>query len=191
MDDAELLLRQEQLQREADEVALDLALDRLLAEVGIPVRVGSSALGLMVWRDLDITVVVPRLSVEQVGALGQRLATHPRVRELTLRNDTGSWNTDPAYPDGLYLGLRYRTLAGSMWKVDIWFVDEPDLQPDLEHVRTLPPRLTDAARLSILRIKDAWAGRPDYRSFDVYTAVLDSGVQTAEEFEAWRAGGVR
>jgi hypothetical protein len=191
MNDAELLQRQEELQREADEVVLDLALDRLLAELGTPVRVGSSALGLMVWRDLDVTVVVPQLSVERVGALGLRLASHPRVGELTLRNDTGSWNTDPAYPDGLYLGLRYRTLAGAGWKIDIWFVDEPDQQPDLEHVRTLPPRLTDAARLAILRIKEVWAGRPDYRSFDIYTAVLDSGVQTADEFESWRVGRVR
>lgn len=191
MDDAELLQRQEALQREADEVVLDLALDRLLADVGTPVRVGSSALGLMVWRDLDITVVVPALSVEQVGALGLRLVSHPRVGELTLRNDTGGWNTDPGYPDGLYLGLRYRTTAGQVWKVDLWFVDEPDLQPDLDHVRTLPPRLTEPARLAILRIKEAWAGRPGYRSYDVYRAVLDSGVQTADEFEAWRGGGVR
>ena len=66
--------------------------------------------------------------------------------------------------------------AGAVWKIDVWFVDEPDLQPDLEHVRALPPRLTDAARLAILRIKEVWAGRPGYRSYDVYTAVLDSGV---------------
>jgi hypothetical protein len=186
VDDSDLLARQSALQREADEVVADLDLDRLLAEAGEPVRVGSSALGLMTWRDLDLTVVCPALSVGQVAGLGARLAVHPRVREASFRNDTGSWNVDPAYPDGLYLGLRYATLTGEAWKVDVWFVDEPDLQPDLEHVRTLPPRLTGATRLAILRIKEVWAAREGYRSVDVYTAVLDAGVQTAEEFEAWR-----
>jgi hypothetical protein len=191
MDDAQLLLRQDALQLEADQVALDLGLDLLLAEAGEPVRVGSSALGLMSWRDLDVTVVCPSLCVAQVAGLAARLAAHPRVRETSIRNDTGAWNVDPAYPDGLYVGLGYRTAAGADWKIDVWFVDEPDLQPDLEHVRTLPPRLTEPTRLAILRVKDAWAGRPGYRSLDVYTAVLDGGVQTAEEFAAWRDRGVR
>ncbi|MDX6205545.1 MAG: hypothetical protein QOF39_1602 [Frankiales bacterium] len=187
MDDAALLLRQQALQREADEVVLDLGLDPLLGELGKPVRVGSSALGLMSWRDLDVTVVCPSLSTGRVLAVVPRLAAHPRVRELTFRNDTGVWNTDPAYPDGLYLGLGYRTAAGAAWNVDLWFVDEPDRQPDLDHLRVLPPRLTDAARLTILAIKQAWAHQAGYRSIDVYTAVLDDGVQTPEDFETWRA----
>ena len=44
----------------------------------------------MVWRDLDITVVVPRLSVEQVGALGLWLATPSPGAASDARNDTGS-----------------------------------------------------------------------------------------------------
>lgn len=186
MDDTQLLARQSALQREADEVAADLDLGRLLTEAGEPVRVGSSALGLMTWRDLDLTVVCPSLSVEQVAGLAARLAAHPRVREVVFRNDTGSWNVDPAYPDGLYVGLRYATAAAEVWKVDVWFVDEPDRQPDLEHVQTLRPRLTDATRAAILAIKDVWATREGYRSLDVYTAVLDAGVQTADEFDVWR-----
>ncbi|HLH47385.1 MAG TPA: hypothetical protein VKV25_09510, partial [Acidimicrobiales bacterium] len=46
-------------------------------------------------------------------------------------------------------------------------------------------------RLAILRIKHAWAGRPEYgqsvRSFDVYSAVLDAGVRDPAGFDAWLA----
>jgi len=39
---------------------------------------------------------------------------------------------------------------------------------------------------AILRIKEAWADRPEYgsivRSFDIYSAVLDSGVRTPDGF---------
>jgi hypothetical protein len=190
--DDDLLEQQQRLQREADAVHADLRLDELLGGLGDPIRVGSSALGLMVWPDLDVTVACPTLDLAAVASVGAELVTHPRVRQLTTLNDTGKWNADPTYPDGLYLGLKYRSEAGVEWKVDIWLVDEPERQPDLEHLRTLPPKLTDEARLRILEIKDAWADRPEYgrtvRSVDIYTAVLEDDVMTLEQFEAWLAG---
>ena len=192
----ELLQRQDELQSEADEVSADLALEEALARFGEPVRVGSAALGLMIHRDLDVTVVCPRLdaaTLEAVAQLGARLAVLPNIRQVQFRDDTGRWNTDPAYPDGVYLGLRYRTQHGLEWNLDIWFVDEPDRQPDLDHVRTLPARLTSETRVAILGIKEAMAGSERVtrvRGYDVYRAVLDDGVRTPEEFEKWaRARG--
>lgn len=96
-----------------------------------------------------------------ITSLGARLASHARIRQIQFRNDTGDWNNDPAYPDGLYLGLGYRSLEGQAWNVDIWFVDEPDRQPDLQHLRDLPTRLDPEVRSAILVIKEAWAGRPE------------------------------
>jgi hypothetical protein len=175
----ELLRRQDQLQAEAATVQQDLGLDQRLSTLGAVVPVGSAALGLMVWRDLDLTVVCRRLDAEAVAGAGALLAGHPRVREVRLLDDTGDWNTDPTYPDGLYLGLRCRGPVGEMWKVDIWLVDDPDRQPDLAHARDLPKRLTTETRVAILGVKEAWVGRPEYRrevrSWDIYTAVLDHG----------------
>jgi hypothetical protein len=113
------------LQAEAEDVARDLGLRALLESTGEPVLVGSAALGLMVWRDLDFTVVCDGLDVDAVAAVGSRLAMHPRIRQVVFRNDTGAWNADPGYPDGLYLGLSSRSPAGHDWRSDIWFVDEP------------------------------------------------------------------
>jgi hypothetical protein len=187
----EMLQRQDALQSEATAVCGDLGLDELLSAVGQPVRVGSSALGLMVARDVDITVICPALgpaTAEAVAGIGARLAVHQRVRQVRFRDDTGHWNTDPAYPDGLYLGLDYRSRPGHDWNLDIWFVDEPGRQPDLAHLTTLAPRLTPEARLAILRIKQARADRgAKMRGFDVYRAVLDDEVRTPEQFEHWRA----
>ena len=188
MDDA--LRRQDELQAEAAGLREELRLDQHLSAHGEVVSVGSAALGLMVWRDLDLTVVCQqRLDPEAVVTTGARLAAEPAVRELSFRNDTGAWNTDPSYPDGLYLGLRCRSAAGHEWRVDVWFVDEPHRQPDLRHVRELPARLTSETRAAILLIKDAWAGRPEYgrevRSWDIYTAVLDDQVRTQDEFASW------
>ena len=185
----ELLRRQGELQAEADAVVADLGLDGLLSALGEPVRTGSSALGLMVVPDIDITVACPSLDADAVVGVAARLARHERVRVVQFRKDDGRWNAAPdAYPDGLYLGLKYlsgkdRHGTGTEWNADIWFVDEPERQPDLGHVRTLPERITPEVRAAILLIKHS---RPDYRSFDVYRSVLDDGVRTPEDYDGWR-----
>lgn len=191
-----LLATQDALQAEADEVTAALGLDKALAALGDPVRVGSSALRLMVRRDIDVTVICPRLDEathEAVWRIGADLIAQPRVRQVTMRDDTGHWNADPAYPDGLYLKVEYRTLAAKTWNLDIWFVDDPSRQPDLAHLKTFPDQLTDEIRLAILRIKQAWAANPGYgsivTSYDIYRSVLDDGVRTPEQFENWRKRG--
>lgn len=192
---SELLRQQDALQAEARAVELDLQLEQRLSPIGQLFRVGSAALGLMVWRDLDLTVVCPRLAVGPVAAMGARLTEHPRVWRVEFRNDTGGWNTDPRYPDGLYLGVGYRSVADHDWKLDIWFVDEPARQPDLAHLRTIPAQLAPNTREAILIIKSAWASQPEYgksvKSFDIYTAVLQDGVRTLDEFQEWVARSKR
>ncbi len=188
---SELLRQQDALQTEARSVEVDLRVEELLGAVGEVFRVGSAALGLMVWRDLDLTVVCTKLAVEPVVAIGARLSHHARVRRVEFRNDTGHWNTDPRYPDGLYLGIGYRSPAGHDWKLDIWFVDEPDRQPDLAHVRWIPEQLTPETRDTILRIKSALVSQPEYgksvKSFDIYASVLKDGIRSREEFQEWLA----
>ena len=187
MDD--LLRRQAALQAEAGAVEADLHVAELLGPIGEVNHVGSAALGLMVWRDLDLTVVCAKLALEPVTAVSARLAAHPRVNTITFRNDSEHWKTNPNYPDGLYLGVGYRSPTNADWKLDIWFVDEPERQPDLAHMRWMPEKLTLETRTSILLIKSAWASRPEYgksvKSFDIYQSVLEDGVQTLEAFDAW------
>ncbi|MEF3302135.1 hypothetical protein [Paenibacillus sp. GYB003] len=188
----ELLARQLQLQAEAAAIAEELRLDQLLARAGTPVKVGSAALGLMAWRDLDMTVVCSKLNIAAIAEIASHLMSNPQVRDLKFINDTGKWNTDPAYPDGYFVGMTYESGSGDKWELDIWFVDEPEKQPDLQHLRTMPERLTPAAIVAILRIKTVWAARAEYgkqvKSFDIYTAVLDNHVRTPDEFERWLHG---
>jgi hypothetical protein len=190
-----LLDDQKLLQKEADRIVELLQLEALLSKIGKPIRVGSSAMGLMVRRDIDITVVCKDLSAEtraafsQVGAKLMLMDRH--VASVRFRNETGAWNGDPAfYPDGLYLGVSARGNDGIDWTLDIWTVDQPDRQPDLNHLRTLLPRLDDDRRKTILLIKQALVEKPDWSegnipSAHVYDAVLEHGVSTVSQFKEW------
>jgi hypothetical protein len=56
---------------------------------------------------------------------------------------------------------------------------------------TLPGRLTDDLRMTILRLKDASHTRPAYpyvvSAFEIYVAVLDPGVRTLDELDRYLA----
>jgi hypothetical protein len=191
--DDDLFRRQRLLQGEAEAVLDDLDLMAGLEAVGDPIRTGSSALGVMVKPDIDLTTACARLDVaafDAVTQLATRLARHERVWQVTFRDDTGTWNAEPdKYPDGLFLQVRYRSARPRDWSLDLWFVDEPQRQPDLAHLRTLLPRLTDETREAILLIKEEWTPRPEYgRSINgtlIYEAVLEAGVRTLPDFAEW------
>ncbi len=195
---SDLLDNQRLLQEEADQVVQLLQLDALLSHIGRPVRVGSSAMGLMVRRDIDITVICKELSSATRAAFvqaGAKLMLMDRnVISVRFRNDTGAWNTDPAsYPDGLYLGVSARTNEGIDWTLDIWAVDQPERQPDLNHLRTILPRLDDDRRRTILLIKQVLATEQPHFSKGkvpsayVYDAVVDDGVGSVRQFMEWLA----
>ena len=59
---AALLQRQATLQAEAHGVLADLELVARLGRVGQVRLIGSAVTNLMVWRDLDVQVLAPRLS---------------------------------------------------------------------------------------------------------------------------------
>ena len=192
MSDTELLARQDALQAQAASVLADLDLFALLRTVGQPTHTGSSALGLMVARDIDVTTVCPSLAPAPIFDLGRSLAIHPRVFRVTYRDDTGRWNTDPRYPDGLYWMVEYVADPNVEWKLDLWFLLEGTTQFDLEHMKTMPGRLTPELRATIIRIKEAVAADPSspkHPSYEIYEAVLDHGIRTSEEYMRYRASG--
>jgi hypothetical protein len=188
--DAELLARQASLQTQASAVLVDLDLLALLRTVGRPILTGSAALGLMVARDIDVTTVCPSLDPMRIFEVGRSLATHPRVRGVAFRDDTGRWNIDPRYPDGLYWKVDHVADDDLEWTLDLWFLLEGTTQFDLEHLATLPARLTPEIRAAILRIKEALAADPSAPrdpSFSVYEAVLDHGVRSVEDYRRYLA----
>jgi hypothetical protein len=189
----DLLAAQSLLQAEADRLVDTLRLDDLLARIGRPVRVGSSALGLMVRRDIDITVICPDLGPANLAVFADTGAELMQrtdcVISVRFRNDSGKWNSEPArYPDGLYLGLAVRAADGADWTFDIWAVDQPERQPDLAHLKTLLPRLTEGHRETILTIKRSvldWPAERKVPSAWIYEAVVDHGAADASQFEDW------
>jgi hypothetical protein len=179
----DLLARQAELQ--ADGASL---LERL-RPLGALMPTGSFVSGLMVWRDLDVMLLGgPAFGVSQVLELIQRVAGLPGLTGFACADERGGRS-----PTGERRDERFHvTLTVGQWRVDlsVWLHD--DHANVTEYHRELAASLTDAQRLTILRIKDVWHRRPEYPDsvggIDIYTAVLEYGVRTPEEFGSWLRG---
>ena len=183
--DQELLERQDGLQAEGRAFVAEHGIERVLERLGPVIPVGSAVTGLMVWRDLDFMV-------DAHGAAGADVwdGLRPLIRacqKLYYADETDELVGETAPFDRHYFVFR---LAG--WKLDIsvWTNGSPET---VERYQEKLREVDLSTRLAILRIKDAWHQRPEYPEvvggFEVYEAVLNHGVRTAEEFEAHLARG--
>lgn len=186
---AQLLQRQERLQAEARTVVAALGLVELLTSVGTLRQVGSSTLGLMVWRDIDLAVSSRGLSVAQAFETMQPLLIHPRIMQVRYFNQSGPFSL-AGLEERYYFAVIYSPTDGIEWKMDISFWLENELHPETVH-DVLVQQLSDETRLAILWIKTAWYRLPAYRttvySTDIYDAVLQHGVRTPRAFDAYLA----
>lgn len=175
----------EELRSEADEL-LASGLRRLLDHFGEAHVVGSYALRLMVWRDLDIHIIRDRLEAAAFFELGGRIASLLKPHRMHYRDETRV--ATPGLPTGLYWGIYLGDERKDAWKIDIWASDAAAFEPVRAYGERLAARLSESSRAAILRIKSACWQHPQYRrgfsSGDIYSAVLDHGVTDIDAF--WR-----
>jgi hypothetical protein len=189
---AALIQRQRLLQQEALQVLHDLDLLACLTCLGHAEHVGSSASGLMVWRDLDVGARCPHPRAEAIFGALQPILAHPGIREVHYYEQSGERSPSQQPADQrYYFVLRYATPIGDLWKIDIsiWLSDAPRNQvPYLDY---LARTLNDETRLAILWIKDVWHRLPSYpdsvSGIDIYTAVLAHQVRTPAQFANYLA----
>jgi hypothetical protein len=176
-----------EIRAEADRL-LDAGLRSLLERFGEVHIIGSYVLELMTWRDLDIHVVREPLETTPFFDLGRRLAALLRPHRMHFRDETVVRTA--GLPRGLYWGVYLGDERQGAWKIDIWATSRADFEPSRRYSARLLERLTPHTRETILAIKSACWQDPDYRrgfsSADIYDAVLDHGVKTADEFRRLR-----
>jgi hypothetical protein len=159
-------------------------LREILAGYGEVHLVGSYALRLMVWRDLDIHLVQPRPDRNAFFELGARVANLLKPPRMHYRDETIA--ATPGLPNGLYWGVYLGDERAGAWKIDLWMTEPQVFQTIRAYGEQLGARLTASARSNIMQIKSACWQHPEYRrgfsSSDIYLAVLDHNVVDVEGF---------
>lgn len=184
MNQSVLIKKQVSLQSQAQEVLKNLDLINLLSRYGKPRIVGSVALGLMTWPDIDIDLISKNeINEKDYFEIVQKLFDQENIKQLVLINNQTSFEKNR--PRSVYLGIIF-DLAGVDWKIDIRYLNSVDAYAgnDLEEIKA---KITNDKIEAILEIKTAFHNHPKYRKefsgYDIYVAVLNRSVSTVEEFE--------
>lgn len=173
----------EELRTEADRL-LASGLQTILNDYGEVHVIGSYALHLMVWRDLDIHIVHKDIDKEGFFELGGRVAALLSPHRMHYRDETSV--ATEGLPRGLYWGVYLGDERDGAWKIDIWVTESVGFERVRTHGERLKARLSESNRPLILQIKSACWRHPQYRrqfsSGDIYEAVLDHGVIDIDGF---------
>ncbi|MGC5327380.1 hypothetical protein [Brevibacillus sp. SYSU BS000544] len=176
-----------QLKTEADALLYDYGLLAILEKYGKPHVIGSYYLDTMTWRDLDIYLEVNDFDLEQNLNLGKEIGLAIRPHAMNYRNEL--IHKRPGFPDGVYWGIYTYLDFTDMWKIDLWIFD-PEQVNGFTHAATeLKHSISEEHREKLLLIKQVVCSHPryfqDFKSMDIYDAVLSYGVTTVAEFQQW------
>jgi hypothetical protein len=173
----------EELRCEAD-LLLASGLQTILNDYGAAHVIGSYALHLMVWRDLDIHIVQPELDKRKFFELGGKIADLLNPQRMHYRDETSA--ATQGLPRGLYWGVYLGNEREGAWKIDIWMTGPDGFEAVRAHGERIQERLADSNRPLILKIKSACWRHPQYRrefsSGDIYDAVLEHSVTDIDGF---------
>jgi hypothetical protein len=176
-----------ELKAEADTLIQKSGLPELLAIYPRWFIGGSYSYDLMCWRDLDIYVLDPQHDLKKCFEIGYELTRRLSAKKSRFTNNVGG------QPNGLYWGIKLGNERAGAWKLDVWFLDLVSYEQHANFCSIMRDRLNMEERTDILKIKEAYWRRPEYRdtvtSYLIYCAVLDNGVRTVGDFELFLAGG--
>lgn len=175
----DLLRRQAARHRRAHAILRRLAVLDRWRQLGNPVLCGATAYGLLVAPDIDVEVF-GTLDVAAGFTVVGAIAADPAILKVTFLNAT---DTEDA---GLGWEVVYRD-GEQLWRIQMWLLpaDYPGPRSS-DLVPVLRAALDDRCRCAVLQIKEHLvAAGAHYRSIDVYRAVLDFGVTTADGYARW------
>lgn len=177
----------ERLHEEATELLRETDLVAILKNYGEVYLTGSYLYEVMTWRDIDLCLQVEHVDIPAVFELGRVLSSLPHVGFMYYRNEFVL--KTPGNPRAVFWCVDFVFSPNAKWKVDILISTTTHVKPIVDEGRELSERLTPRSRETVIKLKSVLGELPGYRrefrSSDIYTAVLDHGVTSVEEWHHW------
>lgn len=183
--EAEILSRSGQMREQAWEIIRQLRIEEAWQSIGAePHLVGSLRMGLLMkHRDIDFHIYSSPLRIEESFAAVARIMRHPHTGKASCLNllqeadECLQWQIE--YTDG----------DNHTWQIDMIHMPhgahyEGYFERMAERIQAA---LTDATRLTILRLKEETPDTEKIMGVEYYQAVLRDGIRTYEELQEWRA----
>lgn len=165
----------------ADYFLYDCGLLDELNKYGKAYPIGSYRMDMMAWNDLDLDVEYDGMSLEKLYRLTAFIIEKFRPTWYEAKEEIS--------PDGKKVWFHgFETMmTGELWNVDIWFFDKANIEETVRYCDTVARNATAEQKRNIVALKEALISRglytfDQYRSIDVYRAVIEMGVEEIETF---------
>ena len=165
----------EHLHAEARQLLVEKGFEAALRDFGEFSYVGSYALNLMTWRDIDMLVIEDHDTLENFSKLILQFSKDSAFLEEKMVRFAGTYRTE--WPRGVYLRFKFDYPEfGGEWKIDLWALKKDEYDKTLEYLQELGLKLTPKKRELILEMKHEFMkdlGRvPQKVSHLLYQAIL-------------------
>ncbi|MFC1714968.1 hypothetical protein ACFL6S_14970 [Candidatus Poribacteria bacterium] len=178
------------LHEEADQIVYGSGIDRILQSYGEVFYTGSYFLNVMVWPDIDITMVLESdpPSIEDFFRMGTEIAKTDGVISLGFTNFFR--RQSPDLPEGLYWGGRLNMGSRDvLWKMDLWARDREALEENRVMMERMRQMMDEETRKLIVEVKHSLLtpeGRTPFLSgYKIYEAVLFEGLRERKDIIAY------
>ena len=166
--------RSARLRQEADVVAEEIGLWRILSSYGRVVPTGSYFLDTMAYPDVDL--YMSKVSLAQLFEIGAQLAESDLVFEVVCAKSKLA-----DLPGGLYVKPRVEYGDwGRPWKIDIWSIGDALIDEKMACMYHFRDEMTESLREQIIRYKvsilNSGHRTPVFSGYFVYEAFIDEGL---------------
>jgi hypothetical protein len=162
------------IQGKACEFLARLQLETSLEKLAKVHPIGSYALSLMTWNDIDLYLEPLDSPKKIMRTLFDTMLRHPTCHRVTYTNATDFFRQ--GHPLAHNMGVIHRFSNGEDWKIDIAIFDKPTITQTLEQNKKFLSLIDERMRQDILEIKFALVekfGRvPKAGSYYIYQAVI-------------------
>ncbi len=169
------------IRRNADRILFEFGLLKKLEEIGHAHIIGSYRMDMMAWNDLDIDIENQSMSMDKLYELTAFVLDtfHPiwyEAKEETNSDGKKVW----------FHGFETK-ITGELWNIDLWFFDSETITNAVKYCDTIVQSTNQEQKDTIIQIKNELIARglysyEQYKSIDVYEAVIEKHVRNTHEF---------
>ena len=165
----------------ADRLLYELGLFDKLAEIGKPHIIGSYRMDMMAWNDLDIDIENDAMSLDKIYELSIFIIDTFRPVWYEAKEEINA--------EGKKVWFQgFETMiTGELWNVDLWFFDKETIVEAEAFCDSIANNTSQEQKDIIVKIKSELIERglysfEQYKSVDVYKAVLENDVKNVDDF---------
>ena len=165
----------------ADRILYEFGLLKKIEEIGKAHIIGSYRMDMMAWNDLDVDIENDSMSLDKMYVLSAYIMNtfHPIWYEAKEEvNDEGK---------SVWFHGFETMITGELWNVDLWFFDKQTIADAERYCDNIAQDASQTQKDIIIRIKSELISRglysfEQFKSIDVYKAVLENNVRDIDEF---------